>query len=190
MILQRTLVLPTPLSISPMQRYHALVLIPRMSSFWHVMLLVYSHQWASWIWHKQCTISSVATLLWYVPCHFFYSNMRSFGNYLNIMHHFMLSLKNRRRYAHLVANDYFCILVIESEFVLDFRWLEQRMVLRSQRQHFRLALVQHLSCCILPSMQQCWLRRCRSMVLQDGSSTLDGQVEGVYWRLLTFMLIY
>lgn len=126
--LQRTLVLPTPLSISPMQRYHALVLIPRMSSFWHVMLLVYSHQWASWTWHKQCTISSVATLLWYVPCHYFdhVIILIQIWGYLVITWILCIILywvwrTEENAHVDVVANNYFSILVIEFEFVLDFR---------------------------------------------------------------------
>jgi hypothetical protein len=63
-LLQRTLEHPTLSSTFLMRRYHVLVRTQRMLSFWHVMHLVYSHQWASWTWHRPCIISSVAIPLW------------------------------------------------------------------------------------------------------------------------------
>ncbi|KAE8706992.1 Phosphoenolpyruvate carboxykinase [Hibiscus syriacus] len=48
--------------------------------------------------------------------------------------------------------------------------------IRSQQQHSRLALAQRSLCCILPSMQPCLPRKCRSMGQRGGLSTLDIQL--------------
>lgn len=139
-----------------MQRSPAWAHIQRMSSSWHVMHLVCSHQWASWVLRRPCTISLAATLL------------------LCVLNTFFLDFG----WPPLIwSNGQFRF--VWSKYVLIHRWLGQRMEWKNRGLHSQLALELPLLCCTQPSMLQCWLRRCRSRGPLGGLLTPAGQVEGI-----------
>lgn len=102
--------------------------------------------------------------------------------FINILSIWTLSAQFKKMnmwYLHLKQSHWATSLLLTERLDENFRWQAQKRVWRSHRRHSQLALVQHSLCCILPSMQPCWLRRCWSMVPQDGLSTLAGLVEGI-----------